>query len=304
MANEKELNPSPKFPTGVKPELSPNPDLHEGYIDKTDEKPNTQVSPTLNPEDKPYIFDRVANFLKSLQIKGQPLDQYLNDYINQGAITKIEVTNIKQLTDEEIDKLECGDVVVKKTGSQKHNYIVTYKENGVGICLSYFDASTIETVSYDYTDGHWVYNSTDKLEDVIDNTIEQSLLSGDLKTAFQAKTFGVSDYPLTSDIDSQHSTVNAGLLPNGDLSDLSESDIGKLTLTLNRIINKGWLKVGTIRALKLTSVMHDTTVISIVAGSTVYNASGILSAVSYLITLDIANSSYSYANATYTAPTE
>lgn len=43
MANEKELNPSPKFPTGVKPELSPNPNFSDGLENKTSEKANTQI---------------------------------------------------------------------------------------------------------------------------------------------------------------------------------------------------------------------------------------------------------------------
>ena len=39
--------------------------------------------------------------------------------------------------------------------------MVSYKEHHVGICLTYSAAGYLETVSYDYTDGHWVYNSTD-----------------------------------------------------------------------------------------------------------------------------------------------
>jgi len=55
-------------------------------------------------------------------------------------------------------------IVKTKEGDHilSHAYICTYKEDKAGICLSYFDASGIETVSYDYTDGAWVYNSTDK----------------------------------------------------------------------------------------------------------------------------------------------
>lgn len=74
------------------------------------------------------------------------------------------VTSIAALTDEEINSLEAGDIVVKKTGNQKHTYIVTYKEDKQGICLTYVDATYIETVSYDYTAGHWVYNSKDSIE--------------------------------------------------------------------------------------------------------------------------------------------
>lgn len=72
-----------------------------------------------------------------------------------------DITNIQSLTDEQINELKAGDVIVKKTGDQTHAYLVTYKEENQGICFSYFDATVIETVSYDYTDGHWVYNSTD-----------------------------------------------------------------------------------------------------------------------------------------------
>ena len=74
----------------------------------------------------------------------------------------LECTDITKLTDGQIDLLRCGDYLVKKTGKQEHAYKVTYKEDKQGICLTYHDASTVETVSYDYTGGHWVYNSTDK----------------------------------------------------------------------------------------------------------------------------------------------
>ena len=73
----------------------------------------------------------------------------------------VECTDITKLTDGQIDLLHCGDYLVKKTGNQRHAYKVTYKEDKQGICLTYHDASCIETVSYDYTGGHWVYNSTD-----------------------------------------------------------------------------------------------------------------------------------------------
>ena len=87
---------------------------------------------------------------------------------------KINTTNITTLTDTELSNLRCGDMVRKKTGNQFHNYIVSYKEENKGICLSYYDCGYTETVSYDYTDGHWVYNSTDislcnSLEEITDS---------------------------------------------------------------------------------------------------------------------------------------
>lgn len=82
---------------------------------------------------------------------------------NQPVYYKLPVSsNMEQLSDGLLNSLKVGDVVQKKTGNQKHCYIVTYKEEKKGICLSYFDGSGyMETISYDYTAGHWVYNSKD-----------------------------------------------------------------------------------------------------------------------------------------------
>ena len=73
----------------------------------------------------------------------------------------LEAKDITKLSLEQCRKLRCGDAVVKLTGNQNHRYFVSYKEEKVGMCLTYVDASVVETVSYDYTDGDWVYNSTD-----------------------------------------------------------------------------------------------------------------------------------------------
>lgn len=74
---------------------------------------------------------------------------------------RIFVDDITKLTEAQIEVLECGDNLIKVTDGAKHSYRVSYKEEKVGICLTYVDASVVETVSYDYTDGAWVYNSTD-----------------------------------------------------------------------------------------------------------------------------------------------
>ena len=88
--------------------------------------------------------------------------EQLKSLISEMSGDLIEVKNIKQLNDEQCNGLKVGDVVAKKTGKQYHLYLVTYKQDKHGLCLSYFDASCIETQSYDYTAGHWVYNSEDK----------------------------------------------------------------------------------------------------------------------------------------------
>lgn len=77
---------------------------------------------------------------------------------------RIYVKNIQKLTNDQICVLNTGDEVIKETGSQKHTYIVSYKEQGQGMCLTYTDATYVETVSYDLVNGVWTYNSTDSTE--------------------------------------------------------------------------------------------------------------------------------------------
>ena len=87
--------------------------------------------------------------------------EYLIEKLEKAPAKLVASGSIKDLTTNEINDLQAGDIVVKTTGDQKHTYIVTYKEEGQGICLSYFAAGYSETVSFDYVDGEWVYNSTD-----------------------------------------------------------------------------------------------------------------------------------------------
>ena len=96
----------------------------------------------------------------------EPQGYYLTDIINNIAndykgVAILEVSSITTITTAQLNALKAGDVVIKNENGNKHTYVVSYKEDGVGICLTYTDASVAETVSYDYTDAQWVYNSTD-----------------------------------------------------------------------------------------------------------------------------------------------
>lgn len=87
-------------------------------------------------------------------------------YKNGGMVydpNPFTTSDITAIPGEILDGLQAGDVVLKQTGTAKHSYVVSYKDkdNG-GLCLTYTDASTVETVSYDHTDSGWAYNSTDK----------------------------------------------------------------------------------------------------------------------------------------------
>lgn len=100
------------------------------------------------------ISDTLQTYLKAVK-NNYP------DPSNIGGKVNLEVDNITAMTTAQLNDLKAGDIVLKKTGNMKHTYVVTYKEENKGICLSYFAAGYLETVSYDYVTNAWVYNSTD-----------------------------------------------------------------------------------------------------------------------------------------------
>ena len=85
-----------------------------------------------------------------------------NLLVANGTI-KANVSNIKTLSNNVINNLRCGDIVLKEDTSGKHAYLVSFKSD-TGLCLTYCDASCVETQSYDKVEGNWVYNSEDKWE--------------------------------------------------------------------------------------------------------------------------------------------
>ena len=82
--------------------------------------------------------------------------------INKDGVTSTkDISDLTALTTSQCNALNVGVIINKKTSNQYHSYRVSYKEDKVGMCLTYVDASVVETISYDYTGGKWVYNSTD-----------------------------------------------------------------------------------------------------------------------------------------------
>lgn len=193
---EKELNPSPKFPTGEYPELSPNPKYEDGYV-KGEHGVGQPTNPNQEPlTDKPTVIDGKVYVNGKLFVNGE-------EVLGGGGDTPtapLEVANITTLTDEQINGLKAGDVVIKKTGDQRHAYKVSYKENNQGICLTYTDASVVETVSYDYVGGHWVYNSTDSTDIAAELPSTTSANEGDVLALDSNKKPKWSPVPVPSEI--------------------------------------------------------------------------------------------------------
>lgn len=75
----------------------------------------------------------------------------------------VHTDDIEKISAESLEQLDCGDLVVKHTGKQRHEYRVSYKGDGVGegICLTYVACGYMETISYDKTSEGWVFNSKD-----------------------------------------------------------------------------------------------------------------------------------------------
>lgn len=100
----------------------------------------------------------------------------------------VECTDIKALSNTQIDQLRCGDYLVKISNGQEHAYKVTYKKEGEGMCLTYADASVVETVSYDWNNStkKWVYNSTDVAPispDAIEERVTDLIEGGTIENA-------------------------------------------------------------------------------------------------------------------------
>lgn len=99
----------------------------------------------------------------------------------------LNVADVKALTTAQCNSLRCGDIVTKEDSTGKHAYIVTYKKDDTGMCLTYADGSGyIETVSYDLTGDEWVYNSTDvfkggediaALQEIVDVTNDKIIVN-------------------------------------------------------------------------------------------------------------------------------
>lgn len=118
---------------------------------------------------KQEIIKHVNNFRGANREFSQEMGPIVESIL--ALVTPVTAVDITDLTDEQLDALNVGDKVAKKTGTAEHLYTVTYKdaENG-GICLTYMDASVVETVSYDHTESGWAYNSTDVTPILPDNS--------------------------------------------------------------------------------------------------------------------------------------
>ena len=141
------------------------------------------------------------------------------------GLVALEVSNVKTLTSEQCEKLQCGDVVVKKDSSGEHAYVVTFKSDS-GMCITYMDASVVETQSYDKVGNEWVYNSEDKTPNLLDVQTEDDVISlieqGEPMEGYSFEQEDFIDKPITGEY------LYVGACKNGN----------KLTLVISIKLNR------------------------------------------------------------------
>ena len=80
--------------------------------------------------------------------------------LEEKVVVAAKVANIKTLTNEQIDSLNCGDIVVKSENGSEHAYIVAYKKSDE-MSLVYCDHENIEEVYYEKSGSNWAWVVTD-----------------------------------------------------------------------------------------------------------------------------------------------
>ena len=90
------------------------------------------------------------------------LEEFTLDGIVVDITLSYVVTDIEDIPQSILANLKAGDTVLKQDATGKHTYLCSYKKDDEGLCLTYTDASVVETVSYDLVDSVWTFNSTER----------------------------------------------------------------------------------------------------------------------------------------------
>ena len=146
--------------------------------------------------------------------------------------TKVKVADVKNIDGAIIEQLKCGDIVIKEDASGEHAYVVTFKSE-TGMCLTYTDASCVETQSYDKDGDDWVYNSEDKvllnkLEDITDKDGNNRFIEGNVNL-FENVPAGVTKTYGKWSLSGSHLLIVLGL----NIANATEIGSGQLIARLN-----------------------------------------------------------------------
>ena len=100
------------------------------------------------------FYDKDNNVLGEFYTKSEL------DVLFESFVKVLVVSDITALTNEQIEALRCGDIVIKNESGNKHSYVVAYKKEDE-MSLVYVDHENAEEVYYEKTGSNWAYIQTD-----------------------------------------------------------------------------------------------------------------------------------------------
>ena len=110
----------------------------------------------------------------------------------------VECSDVKALSNSQIDLLRCGDYLVKKSGNERHAYKVAYKDNVKGeMALVYCDTHNVEEVYYEKGESGWEWVVTENTP--IDKFLTQTQVDARVKAVVEGATSGTIDSVLGLD---------------------------------------------------------------------------------------------------------
>lgn len=185
-----------------------------------------------------YKLQIHVEFTQVLNEDDEPIDDWYIDtndakYLFTSDYQRVVVADVKNIDGEILSQLQCGDVVIKHDESGEHAYVVSYRGE-TGICLTYADASCVETQSYDYVDGTgWVYNSQDlsfinRMEQIVDKDGHQRFQEWDIELQSTITEGVTKEYGKCSLCGTHLLFVLAIKIPNA--TEMSAQYLGNVTL--------------------------------------------------------------------------
>lgn len=107
---------------------------------------------------KQDIIKKAYSFQGANREFSQEMGPIMEGIVNMIGVPALEVDNVESLTATQLDNLKAGDVVIKKSGNEKHTYVVVYKDEVNGeLSLVYTDAWNAEEVYYEKGVSGWAF---------------------------------------------------------------------------------------------------------------------------------------------------
>ena len=150
---------------------------------------------------KQEIIKKAYGFRGANREFSQEMGPLVEGVVEMIGVPALVVDSIEALTGAQADALKAGDVVVKKTGTQRHTYLVAYKDDTEGeLALVYADAWNVEEVYYEKGESGWAFVVKDITPisthvSISEQRAQLVTLCEALKTAEVITTYSISENP-------------------------------------------------------------------------------------------------------------